>query len=636
MPECPYNMKRTISSQLKASVVPFTDLCCFSWQISPTQYSMRRCGFPSQNGRGTWSILYSCVFTLSLCVWSEIHLNIPPRGEHEAKQWIRNTKCVFIAIFAPEVVFHSAWQQYYLARPFTKEMKNIYREQHNAKRQDDNIWWEDQLDQWITFFDAWFDGNKGSDSDPPPRSRQTSYRKASTTSQTEARPEEPKQVNEFSLTYGYFVLMGGFIINASEFYDDHRTSSKRRRRRQRIVRALHNAFKHTIRCLKRIFGGDLPKGSYDEQTSDENADEEEHPFWITITPRGVVEFAKILPWKEFRSQFCIDEESIKDKSKADGLTKLLVTFQVLWATLNSTSRVALGYSISVLEIHTLVHAACALLMYGLWFSKHFYIKNSTIVQTEFLKDRQAFREKLALMLVRHPGSAYAPFTRFKLPDLWTQFGSSQEPHALFRTLTWPDKSYACEAAFMCFDSTKLHRSFTEEGDPDALNAFGTYSIFHRLPPLTEGEEKGSTPQAARSLSDSHSSSGPVDDQIGYEAQLGINMQPLCPIPSISMPATVHRTSLSWDESAYILSTGEFLPSGIGPSAYITTKRLSPKYQKWYKWIDSIPERFPSVRQLLEDWRSPEQDMVPADECLVPCIRLPPQVEHMEKGGRLLP
>lgn len=44
----------------------------------PQNMTVRRTQFVSDT-RGTWSLLYSCIFTLALCVYSAIHLNIPAR-----------------------------------------------------------------------------------------------------------------------------------------------------------------------------------------------------------------------------------------------------------------------------------------------------------------------------------------------------------------------------------------------------------------------------------------------------------------------------------------------------------------------------------------------------------------------------
>ena len=80
-------------------------------------------------GRGTLSILYTCTFTLILCVYTAIHLNIPPAGEARIWQFLRKVKWAIVAIFAPEVVLFTAIYQYWSARLFCLEMDEIRAEQ---------------------------------------------------------------------------------------------------------------------------------------------------------------------------------------------------------------------------------------------------------------------------------------------------------------------------------------------------------------------------------------------------------------------------------------------------------------------------------------------------------------------------
>lgn len=75
--------------------------------------------------RGTWQILYSCSFTLLLCVYTAIHLNIPAKDETILRLWLRKTKWVIVAIFGPELVVYTAFEQWFLARNFLKELNEI-------------------------------------------------------------------------------------------------------------------------------------------------------------------------------------------------------------------------------------------------------------------------------------------------------------------------------------------------------------------------------------------------------------------------------------------------------------------------------------------------------------------------------
>ena len=56
--------------------------------------------------RGTWSILSSCIITISLCVWAAAHLNIPEYKKHGWQFW-RRLGWLIVELFAPEVVYLS-------------------------------------------------------------------------------------------------------------------------------------------------------------------------------------------------------------------------------------------------------------------------------------------------------------------------------------------------------------------------------------------------------------------------------------------------------------------------------------------------------------------------------------------------
>lgn len=112
---------------------------------------------------------------------------------------------------------------------------------------------------------------------------------------------------------------------------------------------------------------------------------------LTISPKGIAFLAR---HGHFLS---IPESTISDKSKADILAKVLVCLQVVWMLIQTISRKALGYPITLLEVHTLVHVACAVAMYGLWFRKPLDVRDPTLV------DDYGLQDILALMLVRNYG-----------------------------------------------------------------------------------------------------------------------------------------------------------------------------------------------------------------------------------------
>jgi hypothetical protein len=60
---------------------------------------------------------------------------------------------------------------------------------------------------------------------------------------------------------------------------------------------------------------------------------------------------------------------ITDKSKADPIDKSLVCVQAGWLIVQRIARLAAGLPIILLELATLAHCLCALVMYALWWHK---------------------------------------------------------------------------------------------------------------------------------------------------------------------------------------------------------------------------------------------------------------------------
>ena len=65
--------------------------------------------------RGTWSLLYSCVFTIGLCIWTALHLNVPSAKDGRWIVFFRKVGWMGYAFIAPEFVFGIASRQLYNA-----------------------------------------------------------------------------------------------------------------------------------------------------------------------------------------------------------------------------------------------------------------------------------------------------------------------------------------------------------------------------------------------------------------------------------------------------------------------------------------------------------------------------------------
>lgn len=278
--------------------------------VNTTQYVT---GWRSEPGsRGTWNLLYSCLFTLTLCVYSAIHINIPARGESRSTHFWRKVKWVVIAIFAPENVLYSAWQQYFIATSFCHDMYNIKLEQAGLPTLSRKSWFR-RSPVSVKRHDL-----------RKPKNGALEKAETGTLATTSALPAPPP--TKFSLTYGFYVLMGGLVVDVSDVYDN--------------------------------------------------------VSYMTLTPAKVLDLAKTNSWEKFY----VPDETIRDKSKADNLAKMLVILQVSWTLLQCISRQALGYPLTVLEVHTLVHAACAMLMYAFWFRKPLNIEDPSSVDCGSAED----------------------------------------------------------------------------------------------------------------------------------------------------------------------------------------------------------------------------------------------------------
>ena len=81
-----------------------------------------------------------------------------------------------------------------------------------------------------------------------------------------------------------------------------------------------------------------------------------------LSPKGVRKLAAI-----DIKPFAIPTSRIEDRSKADTLQKGLVLLQVGWMALQCITRKVYGLPITLLELHTMVHVVCAIIMYAFWF-----------------------------------------------------------------------------------------------------------------------------------------------------------------------------------------------------------------------------------------------------------------------------
>ena len=75
-----------------------------SFAPNSTETSKQIVGYVQDpDGRGTISLMISCMLTLVLCVWSALHLNVPgPKHTWSKDVWL-NTRWIIAGIYAPEL-----------------------------------------------------------------------------------------------------------------------------------------------------------------------------------------------------------------------------------------------------------------------------------------------------------------------------------------------------------------------------------------------------------------------------------------------------------------------------------------------------------------------------------------------------
>ena len=83
------------------------------------------------NGRGTFSLIISCVLTLTLCVWSALHLNVPSNSQTTLASLMTQCRWIVTGVYAPELVVFTAWRQWSSA----KLLSNLVDEWGQARKQ---------------------------------------------------------------------------------------------------------------------------------------------------------------------------------------------------------------------------------------------------------------------------------------------------------------------------------------------------------------------------------------------------------------------------------------------------------------------------------------------------------------------
>ena len=150
-------------------------LCENSTEAAP------KVGFVDEpDGRGTMSLIWSCLFTCFICLWSVVHPNIPAIYESEFIWYKRKTGLLLLGAVAPELVVTMSFTQWRWARAFVNDMTQLQTRWNMPTRQ--IVSEQDEL-------------------------------KDLSTSMMQMR-ELP--LNHWTIIHGFFCVMGGFVITTPE------------------------------------------------------------------------------------------------------------------------------------------------------------------------------------------------------------------------------------------------------------------------------------------------------------------------------------------------------------------------------------------------------------------------------------
>ncbi|KAL7266276.1 hypothetical protein RUND412_011184, partial [Rhizina undulata] len=234
---------------------------------------------PAPQGRGTIDIFLTCLFTIAICVWTALHLNI------DTRPWLRG-KLLITSLFVASGIF---WPEFVLLV--------------SAK-------------QWIQAKDL--------------RQRIRTHRLGKEQSQEDFSPEISAQALRF------------FFANPSDQDCQGLT--------------LEIAF-------YAIMGGFVCKSNSSHPSSEEQSDCKKN----TLTPDAFLEILK----KNLLSMEAMKKlhDDVKALSKTDVLAKVLACTQASWFVVQCIARKASGLPVLLIELHTVTHVMCALVIFLFWLRK---------------------------------------------------------------------------------------------------------------------------------------------------------------------------------------------------------------------------------------------------------------------------
>lgn len=112
---------------------PF-NTCAFDPSLASGGLTNHGAFYPEPQGRGTVGLVWSCVITFGICVWTTVHPNILPLGSTSKTRRVYKLILMFLAAFVPEIIMmcsysewrkagkiHRSWCKKFNIKPGSKE-----------------------------------------------------------------------------------------------------------------------------------------------------------------------------------------------------------------------------------------------------------------------------------------------------------------------------------------------------------------------------------------------------------------------------------------------------------------------------------------------------------------------------------
>jgi hypothetical protein len=277
----------------------------------------------SPDSRGTLDILWSSLFTIFACTWTIQHLNVPEQREGRDRGWKGDLKWMLKGVYTSV-----KWMLLTMVAP----------EFVIGKACADLMQAKEDLQELLKF----------AEDDHVP----------------------------WTLAHTYYANMGGFVVRSRVGENillgphvgdatDHTDTTASAEHRPRAPDAID---------IAKLDHSDPGSSPAKEMPGYDDIPDQDSLFYLDAQALCKLRRTKIIPKLP-----SITEGELEDKSKNDSFVKAIAIVQISWATLQIIARTARKLPISQLELAVLAFAACAVVIYGLYWTKPKGIRCTTTI-----------------------------------------------------------------------------------------------------------------------------------------------------------------------------------------------------------------------------------------------------------------